>query len=125
MMAGGLIGAADVTHSPAPDNGAPGGQGVSAEKTFRALGLMSVTSLDGVDAALIETDGHAAVTPGAWLTIPYDAGLRERLRATLGGRAVILEMSSAGVAGSERNTACGSRAVAAGASVGMITRQTR
>ena len=47
---------------------------------------MSGTSLDGVDAALIETDGHAAVTPGAWLTIPYDAGLRERLRATLGGR---------------------------------------
>ena len=47
---------------------------------------MSGTSLDGVDAALIETDGHAAVTPGAWLTIPYDAGVRERLRATLGGR---------------------------------------
>ena len=59
---------------------------MGADKTFRALGLMSGTSLDGVDAALIETDGRAAVTTGAWLTIAYDDALRERLRATLGGR---------------------------------------
>ena len=51
-----------------------------------AMGLMSGTSLDGVDAALVETDGRAAVTPGAWLTVPYDAGLRARLRGILGGR---------------------------------------
>jgi anhydro-N-acetylmuramic acid kinase len=28
------------------------------KKVYRAIGLMSGTSLDGVDAALIETDGY-------------------------------------------------------------------
>jgi anhydro-N-acetylmuramic acid kinase len=51
-----------------------------------ALGLMSGTSLDGIDAALVETGGHTVARLGAWLTQPYDAALRERLRAVLGGR---------------------------------------
>ena len=50
-----------------------------------ALGLMSGTSLDGIDAALIETDGVRVVRPGGWLTIPYDEALRDRLRICLGG----------------------------------------
>ena len=50
-----------------------------------ALGLMSGTSLDGIDAALIETDGEALVKPGGGLTIPYDDGLRAGLRNCLGG----------------------------------------
>ena len=36
-----------------------------------ALGLMSGTSLDGIDAALIRTDGISHVETGAHLTIPY------------------------------------------------------
>jgi anhydro-N-acetylmuramic acid kinase len=51
---------------------------------MRALGLMSGTSLDGVDAAIVETDGEDRVVAGASLTLPYDDGLRSRLRAVLG-----------------------------------------
>ncbi len=53
--------------------------------TMIALGLMSGTSLDGVDAALAVTDGFAVERLGPALTVPYDAALRERLRAILGG----------------------------------------
>lgn len=54
------------------------------DKPVLALGLMSGTSLDGIDAALLETDGEAVATPVGALTLPYEAGLRERLRACLG-----------------------------------------
>ncbi len=47
---------------------------------LRALGLMSGTSLDGVDVALIETDGEAIRALGPWLTVPYDEGVREAVR---------------------------------------------
>ncbi len=49
-----------------------------------ALGLMSGTSLDGLDAALIRSDGRARVEVGQSLTRPYDAAFRGRLRAVLG-----------------------------------------
>lgn len=51
-----------------------------------ALGLMSGTSLDGIDAALLWTDGESVERAGPWRTEPYHDGLRERLRAVLGGR---------------------------------------
>lgn len=52
-----------------------------------AIGLMSGTSLDGIDAALIETDGAGAVRPLAFVTRAYDARFRARLRGLLGGNA--------------------------------------
>jgi anhydro-N-acetylmuramic acid kinase len=55
-------------------------------KIWRAVGLMSGTSLDGVDAALVETDGEAHVAFGPALTVPYQPALRERMRRALGGR---------------------------------------
>lgn len=48
-----------------------------------ALGLMSGTSLDGVDAALIETDGEQISRFGPSLTLPYDDALRARIRSLL------------------------------------------
>jgi len=44
---------------------------------------MSGTSLDGVDAAVLETDGEALVRPGPALTMPYDDATRAQLRAAL------------------------------------------
>ncbi len=57
-----------------------------------SLGLMSGTSLDGVDAALIRTDGHAVSEHGAALTLPYPAWLRSRLRGVLGGNGPVAEV---------------------------------
>jgi anhydro-N-acetylmuramic acid kinase len=50
---------------------------------MKVIGLMSGTSLDGVDAALIETDGENTVRPGPALTIPFDARTRALLRAAI------------------------------------------
>ena len=55
-------------------------------RILRAIGLMSGTSLDGIDAALIETDGLAQVRTGPWLTVPYDETMRTQLRGVAGGR---------------------------------------
>jgi len=61
----------------APPATAPDADAETHVTLKRAIGLMSGTSLDGIDVALIETDGEALVRPGPGLTIPYDAGMRE------------------------------------------------
>lgn len=48
---------------------------------IRAVGLMSGTALDGVDAAWIESDGAQITAFGPSLTRPYPSDLREELRA--------------------------------------------
>ncbi|HEY0274558.1 MAG TPA: anhydro-N-acetylmuramic acid kinase [Paenirhodobacter sp.] len=50
----------------------------------RAVGTMSGTSLDGVDAAEVVTDGERIVRFGASAYRPYDAAERAVLRAALG-----------------------------------------
>ena len=45
---------------------------------------MSGTSLDGVDAALIETDGHEYARPLAFVSLPYEPEMREQIRACFG-----------------------------------------
>lgn len=50
-----------------------------------AIGLMSGTSMDGVDAALLVTDGRDVVRPGAAVSIPYAPEFRTRLRDLVDG----------------------------------------
>lgn len=50
---------------------------------MRALGLMSGTSMDGIDAALIDTDGEAVHWLGPSITLPFDAATRRLLAGAM------------------------------------------
>ncbi len=50
-----------------------------------ALGLMSGTSRDGIDAALIRSDGRTSVETGASLSLAYNQDFRRRLAAVCRG----------------------------------------
>lgn len=52
-----------------------------------ALGLMSGTSRDGIDAALLETDGRTFVQAGAWESVAYPEAFRRRLADAIAGLA--------------------------------------
>lgn len=51
-----------------------------------ALGLMSGTSMDGIDAALVCTDGERIEKLGPTATQAYTPAFREKLRGVLGGK---------------------------------------
>ena len=53
-------------------------------KVYRAIGLMSGTSGDGVDAAYLETNGHGFVETGDAITLPYASDFRHRLLSVMG-----------------------------------------
>lgn len=63
---------------------------MSEEQAVWAIGLMSGTSLDGIDAALIKTDGEKVYHFGPWLTTPYDDEFKANLREAVYGRGDIL-----------------------------------
>lgn len=62
------------------------------KNTLQAIGLMSGTSLDGVDAALIATDGMSVVHTGKGLTFPYPAPFRKALQSLLAGQGDALSL---------------------------------
>jgi len=52
-------------------------------ETMRAIGLMSGTSMDGIDVALLETDGIRVGRCGPWLSVPYDPAFRRMIERGL------------------------------------------
>ena len=50
-------------------------------KTLRALGLMSGTSMDGIDVALIETDGEERWSAARPARYAYSEAFRAELRS--------------------------------------------
>jgi anhydro-N-acetylmuramic acid kinase len=62
------------------------------EDGFWALGLMSGTSLDGIDTALIRTDGENIQSFGPSMTVPFEPELMTRLRDAVHGKGDMLVM---------------------------------
>jgi anhydro-N-acetylmuramic acid kinase len=54
---------------------------------LKVIGLMSGTSLDGIDAAILDTDGKMIAHPGPAMTFPYHTWTRTLLHEALGAAA--------------------------------------
>jgi anhydro-N-acetylmuramic acid kinase len=52
-------------------------------RLLQAVGVISGTSMDGIDVALVATDGEDAVSVRAGATYPYPAELRKKLQAVI------------------------------------------
>ncbi len=56
---------------------------MAGQKTMCALGLMSGTSMDGIDLAVLLSDGQNAVERGPASFVPYEAAFRRRVAEAL------------------------------------------
>ncbi len=50
------------------------------KKIYNVIGLMSGTSIDGIDVAMIRTDGDMLIEPIASISMPYDDELKAKIR---------------------------------------------
>ncbi|MGV6801797.1 MAG: anhydro-N-acetylmuramic acid kinase [bacterium] len=61
-----------------------------SDKVLTSIGLMSGTSLDGVDVALLKTDGQAIIEHGPAISVPYSRDVKihvqRAIKAALEGR---------------------------------------
>jgi len=55
----------------------------SENKIYRAIGLMSGTAMDGIDAAMIETDGYNYTKPIGFVSVDHNPAMREELKSQL------------------------------------------
>ena len=51
-------------------------------KVLTALGMMSGTSMDGIDAAIVKTDGETIYSLGPTFTTPYTGEIRYLINET-------------------------------------------
>ena len=65
---------------PSPDPRVKPGEG---EGVKTAIGVISGTSMDGIDVALIASDGEARIETGPAATFPYPERVAQRLRAVV------------------------------------------
>ena len=63
-------------------------------KIMRAIGLMSGTSMDGIDVALIDTDGESHVARGPAQTFQYDPRFKASLRAAVAAAHAVSDRTS-------------------------------
>ena len=63
-------------------------------KTMRAIGLMSGTSMDGIDVALIDTDGESHVERGPAQTFQYDPRFKATLREAIAAARTLSDRTS-------------------------------
>src|SRR5580700_8746008 len=80
-MAPGLSPTCDMTESRSrmTNSNSIRGANMTAGRRLTVIGLMSGTSMDGVDAAVLETDGDSVLVAGPHLGIPYPTQLRRTL----------------------------------------------